>query len=102
MAAMPASSKRNASSRAESIGRLAPALDRDVAIAGIDPDGDAAWIIPAASLHQVGLRAATVPRMTRLMPLASQYSIVAEIANAAAKLDRDRNRAKDRVELPRH
>ena len=52
IAATPASSKRRAMSSADSSDVSGPAFDRDLAVARIEPDGDAAGIRARGFLHQ--------------------------------------------------
>ena len=60
------------------LGGLGPALDRDLAVARIEPDRDAAREVGARpACTSAGSRTAAVPMMTRLTPLSSQPSIVA-------------------------
>ena len=54
-----------------------PALDRDLAVAGVDADGDAARETASPPrCTSAGSRTAAVPMMTRATPLSSQRSIV--------------------------
>ena len=57
---------------------LRPALDGDLAVAGVDADGDAPGKGAAGLVHQrPGSLTAAVPRMTRLTPSSSQRAMVA-------------------------
>ena len=78
IAATPASSKRLRDFERRHFGGLRPAFDRDLAVARIEPDRDAAGkFLRGASFTSSGSRTAAVPMMTRAMPLASQASTVA-------------------------
>ena len=77
IAATPASSKRRARSSARQLRLLGPALDRDLAVARVEADRDAARDTAcAASFTSAGSRTAAVPMMTRSTPFSSQPSIV--------------------------
>ena len=68
-----------------------PAFGGDFTGAGIDADGDLAGkALRAPGGTSSGFFTAAVPRMTRATPAPSQASMVGQIANAAAKLDRHR------------
>ena len=60
------------------LGGLRPAFDRDLAVARIEADRDAAGkLLARASFTSSGSRTAAVPMMTRATPLPSQASTVA-------------------------
>ena len=75
-------------------GCLAPAFDRDLAIAGIDADGNAIRIELGRFAHQCRIAGSDSSENDTADTLVEPHGDCREIANAAAKLHRDRDASK--------
>ena len=98
IAATPASSKRCASSSAVSSRGLGPAFDRDLAVARVDADGDAAGKFLRGALHQRGIAHRRGADDDARDALGEPGFDGLEVADAAAELHRHGDRLEHRLD----
>ncbi len=98
MAATPASSNSPGEVERGHLALLGPALDRHLAVAGVDADGDAAGKIAGRLVHQGRVAHCCGAEDHAVDALLQPRDDGVEIANAAAELHRHMHRPEDRLD----
>ena len=101
IAATPASSNRCAISSAVTLRGLGPAFDRDLAVARVEADRDAAGKFPRGALHQLGIAHRRGADDDARDALGEPGLDGREVADAAAELHRHGDRLEHRLDRQR-